>query len=302
MKRIIELYIELSNKYYSTNDKKLKIDIAYSLEKLQIFIDKYGISNVKNKKLLEEYNVLHKFNSINCLMSSNVKKFIEIFGELQSSYSDFLLYDLEYLKEIMKYVIPNYKLDNNIKHDFKYTYKDYIKNSHFEDYINSDKYEIIVDNIFDETCSFNINNKSILLFDEKFYSNSNYLLHELIHSYIHKINFKYTETPSILGEMGLYYNKLNKFPEDRLYDINYLKTDLNNNYFDITYYRKYIVYYIACIISVPFIYTHGSEFKNILKAIDLIKENDKLSIQDIYKLLNINENDIVKSLNKSLKL
>ena len=208
--------------------------------------------------------------------------------------------DLNYLYQLFNIIdlkMPINKIINENSDDvFKYIGLD-------GDYLTLINYlntKIIYDSNFKTSYYVNLVQDDMILLKD---SNIVTYIHEITHAYTKQINNIYSETPSILIEKGLEsFYKLGD-NNNRIIDINsmhFFSEDIVKNKKE--QFQSYFMYVIGTIISISFINKYGNDFKTIKSGIDFINDNYNLDLVNMFKRLNLNEDDIYNGFKNKEKI
>lgn len=208
--------------------------------------------------------------------------------------------DLTYLYQLFNIIdlkMPINKITNENSDDlFKYIGLD-------GDYLTLINYlntKIIYDSNFKTSYYVNLVQDDMILLKD---SNIVTYIHEITHAYTKQINNIYSETPSILIEKGLEsFYKLGD-NNNRIIDINsmhFFSEDIVKNKKE--QFQSYFMYVVGTIISIGFINKYGNDFKTIKSGIDFINGNCNLDLVNMFKRLNLNEDDIYNGFKNKEKI
>ena len=212
---------------------------------------------------------------------------------------DYANSDLIYLRDILKHInISRNKIVSNNMGSLKQL-ESYIKvNDKFYKFYNAKKFDVIIDDILEDGFVVKLINNYSLFLSKK---NITTYLHELIHIYNKCDTSNYSEAIPILSEMSVGKTYNIKTSLDRADDLIALKKlsdigvkDIN----DLDVYK----YGIGALIGLSFINVNGTNFNDILLFNSIINNNKTMPIYKAIKLLNINERDIIDSINNYEKV
>ena len=283
---VINYFDNLICRYNCSNNEKEKEVILSDIQNL-LFSLKFGYKN--NKDLSKMY--------INFLYSINEDKEFsgfETYNDLDKKIED-ANNELRHLKDILKYLKTDNSICNyNINFGTEEQFKNYISSyKPFFEFYKRKKYDVIIDNDLNIDCVIKLKNRFLMCLIDR---NISSLIHELVHIY-NKCSFdKFNETIPVLSEMAITKKLELSNNINRLDDISSLKSISNNGINDIC--DLNIFYYgIASLISIPFLDKNGTNFNNIMRFNDYLLCNKDISLEKVFKYLNIKERDIINSVN-----
>ena len=286
----IDILYDIYKKEKDINEKKNIID--------DILIIYLFIEEIINDNPILNIKYAPKFYKVNDILCHDKKLEYEckkIYTEkINNNYINnekFKKEDLYFVEYLLDNVVKKYVkiLDIPKKYNNEYILNNYIcKNEQFYKSFINEKYNYIYDNIPSSNIYVKSLNETLITLKEY---NIIWIIHEVMHTYFKEINEKFSETPSILCELGLEKNNELYLFYNRLSDLYNIESDNINDY-------KYI---IGIMLSYTLIDKYGHDFNTLLSICNFIKENEDNSIADIIKLLNINDYDIIDSVNNKIK-
>ena len=291
--KIVDYLKKLINDYYLTDNILEKRRIA---KFIYTFYNSINVYDFHDTKVYREFKKLYR----NFMASINYKKENDSEKEECKKYVDNANEDLLFLKELLKYI--KVKVKKTIRTDNIGTleqFYEYIKsNKNFYNIYKNIKYELVLDENIISGVTLKSKDKYSFILENL---NISLLLHELMHIY-NKFSFsKYYETPSIIAEMAI----TNRFNIDddlsRIDDIKSLKPLVKRGIKDLEDYYNFC-YGIASLIAVSFVNQYGNNFNDVIKVSDYVIKNEYVSLSKLFEFLNINESEIIDSVNNIEKI
>ena len=293
MERILEYIKTCINRYKRSNNDTDKVKYIENI--CLLYVATVSFCNKLNSTCQELNKVFTELFQHDKFAYNILKKTLNI--NINNVISDNDLAYLYQLYSIIDLKMPINKIINKNSDDvFKYIGLD----SDYLTLINYLNTKIIYDSNFKTSYYVNLVQDDMILLKD---SNIVTYIHEITHAYTKQINNIYSETPSILIEKGLEsFYKLGD-NNNRIIDINsmhYFSEGIVKNKKE--QFQSYFMYVIGTIISISFINKYGNDFKTIKSGIDFINGNYNLDLVNMFKRLNLNEDDIYNGFKNKEKI